>query len=93
MSQGNVIFEGTWAEAVRHAAEIPDAMQIRITEVDEAGTTDSEAQFRNTLEELFRQAEEQKPENRPSGGADSDPPDEYLEVLEEKFRRQGFRLE
>ncbi len=76
------IFEGTWEEVSRHAAELA-GRKVRLTVLD---TAPLPSMLDTALADLIKEAE-QLAASEPLAPADA-----WGEGVAEKFRRQGFTL-
>lgn len=94
MSAGEVLFQGTWEEAIRRADDIHPGTQVLIVKVASEERQVSKEQLRATFEHLVNEARRLDAEARAQGlipaPSDDDP---YTQILVEKLRKQGLRLE
>lgn len=92
MSSGEVLFEGTWEEAVLHAGDIAPTKHVQVVEVGDAVAEASKETVRALIDRMAERARalDASVENQGSPCSQSDP---YMQVLEEKFRKQGLRFE
>jgi hypothetical protein len=89
MSLGEVLFQGTWHDAVSRAEQIPEAMQVQIVSAEASDEAVSPERFQAIARELIREAQEA---NASDDEEKQTMPDAYMLILQEKFRRQGFQF-
>jgi hypothetical protein len=85
MSCGEVLFQGTWHDAVVHADHIPEAMRVRIVEAEWTREAVPRDEFQAIVDELILEARKAN-----ASGEEDDPemtPDAYTLILREKLRR------
>lgn len=93
MSAGKVLFQGIWEEAIRRAEEIPAGTQVQIIKVVPDEPQVSPEQLQATFEYLISEARRLDAEAKAQGLVATPSDDPYTQILVEKLRKQGLRLE
>jgi hypothetical protein len=88
MIQDEVLFQGTWAEALEHPEKISADRQVRIVSVRKPKPALTPEESRALVDEIAARARAIPPDVDESVRRD----DPYYQALVDKYRKQGFEF-